>query len=150
MSYAIHPTDEVRVNVNPEGHVTGTTFHTDPDGGHGPLGPHVLPKGPPDEYGNYTDYEERPSYTHVTLSTALLFGLRECQICERHRLMADNLDNLIVYKGMSKSGKIRLTVNGRSVSFSIGQAYDLSKEKVTTVPETLRPLLGIEEEGDDE
>lgn len=137
--------DDVRVSVDEQGKVTGATYHTDPNGPHGSLNPWVVPVDDErTEGGFFANTEERPSYTYTRRDLAEMFGLRECNICLRHRLIADNLENLVIYKGRTKSGKVRLTINEDSVSLEVGQTYDLKTGAVATVPGSLAPLLGID------
>lgn len=143
--------DDVRVSVDEQGKVTGTTYHTDPNGPHGRTAPWVVPTSMREnEYGVLADMEERPSYTYVPQKSAELFGLRECQICERHRRISGTLEKVVIYKGLSKAGKVRLTVNEKSVLLDVGQGYDWTTEEVFTVPGTLAPLLGIASDEEDE
>lgn len=143
--------DDVRVSIDENGKVSGSVYHTDPGGLHGKINPWIVPVD--DERtdgGFFANTEERPGYTYVSLDTAKLFGLRECQVCERHRRIAGSLEKVVVYKGMSKAGKVRLTVNEESVLLDVGQGYDWTTKETFTIPSTLASLIGVDTEDEDE
>lgn len=126
--------DPVHVTIDHRGHVSGGVFHTTEH----------LKDNP--RWGNGT-----PPWRYVERSVAIVFGMRECRICERSRVLGDKVDDGLVVMAI-EGDTVRLRAWGKPLVAKVGH-YIEPGQGVTMLTEQVREKLGIaadhsEEEGE--
>lgn len=94
-------TEKVRVKTNLHGKVSGSVYHTDEE--------HKISKW---DSGNINEML-------VERKTAEMFGLRECQTCQRKRMFRENIDNGVALLGI-EMGEAHLRVYGTDLRLPVG------------------------------